>query len=112
MENRTQQVKSPSIPLSPTDLRAIAGVRLAKQYNKRMILVVVAAMVMAIAGLALHKGQGVDTGFIMVAVAMAGFLAGVIVVARWLDKEKAKFVISHAGAFWVKTITDDVHKKS
>lgn len=99
MENK--QAKSPSIPLTATDLRAIAGVRLSKQYNKRMALVVIVAMVMAIAGVAFHKGQGVDVGFIIVAVAMAGFLAGIIVVSRWLEREKTKFVKAHQGAFWV-----------
>jgi hypothetical protein len=108
----SKQSKNPSIPLTPIELRAIAGVRLSKQYNKRLSLVVIAGIVMAIAGVAFHRGQRVDVGFIMVAVAMAGFLAGAIVINRWLEREKAKFVKSHAGAFWVKTIADDAHKEN
>ncbi len=99
--------RSPSVPLSKSDLKAIGQVRLSKQYNKRLFLVIIPTLVIAIAGIAFHRGNTFDIGFMMVAVAMAGFLAGVIVLARWFNIAVAEFVKDHEGNFWRKDGTQD-----
>lgn len=96
-------VRSPSIPLTIKDLRAIADSRLSKQFSKRVLLVTIPTLVMAIAGAAFHKGSALDIGFVLIVVAMAGFVASLLAILRLYNKAEAEFVATHAGAFWVKS---------
>jgi hypothetical protein len=96
--------RSPSVPLTVQDLRAVASVRFAKQFNKRIALIVIPALVIAIAGVAFHKGDTFDVGLLLVVLAMVGFMLGVWTTSRWSKRVTSEFVKEHDGIFWKKEV--------
>jgi predicted MFS family arabinose efflux permease len=93
-------MRNPSVPLTVEELKAIAGIRLSKQVNKRVVLIVIPALLLAIAGVAFHRGSSFDIGLLLVVLAMVGCAGGLVVVGQWTKRETIKFARTHAGSFW------------
>lgn len=101
-----KKVTNPSIPLTNEELRAIGAIRSSKQRSKRTILTLIPTFVLLVVGLAIHR-QGFDVGTLLVIMAMAGCIAGLVVVGSWSNKIVRQFAREHQGAFWRKESSEN-----
>jgi len=94
--------KNPSIPLTPQDLRAIARERYNKQYQKRILIVMIPALLALIVVAVASNSLGHGFALLLIGIIVVGVLAGLVVAHRWYDKATKEFATTHAGSYWRK----------
>lgn len=92
--------RNPGIPLTKAELVSIGAERNRKQFFKRILLVLIPTLVVALIGLGVGGAQTSVLGLTIIGVAIAGLLTGMLVISFWYDKANRLFASTHAGSFW------------